>query len=101
MQRFYKGRRVWMIYGTMRDKAVEEVTGLLFPLAHKVILTAPESARALRPQSLLDHFPDAIAADSLEAAIAMANREAGPNDTILITGSLFVVGEARRLLMPS
>ena len=33
IERFYCGRRVRLIYGAMRDKAVEEIGGMLFPLA--------------------------------------------------------------------
>src|SRR6516162_5010745 len=33
LERFYSGRRLWLIFGAMRDKAVEEVTGILFPMA--------------------------------------------------------------------
>ena len=31
-------RRVWMVYGSMRDKAVEEITGTLFPLASEIVV---------------------------------------------------------------
>ena len=33
LERFYRGRKLWLIYGAMRDKAVEEIAGILFPLA--------------------------------------------------------------------
>ena len=49
IQRFYAGRRVRLIYGAMRDKAVDEITGILFPLADQVIVTAPQQARAVDP----------------------------------------------------
>jgi dihydrofolate synthase / folylpolyglutamate synthase len=99
LEDFYKDTRVWLIYGTMRDKAVEEVTGLLFPIAHRLILTAPDNARALRPESLQIHYPEASVAPNLAAAIDLARSEASPEDTVFITGSLFLVGEARRLLL--
>ncbi len=101
IEQFYRDTKVWLIYGTMRDKAVEEITGLLFPLAHKLILTAPGNARALRPESLQKHYPEAIVAPSIAAAIEMAKLSAAPEDAIFITGSLFVVGEARALLVSS
>jgi len=101
LEQFYTGRTpVWLIYGTMRDKAVEEVTGLLFPLAQHVILTAPDNQRALHPEILRQAYTDARVAPNLEQAIAMARAEAAPEDAIFITGSLFLAGEARRLLVP-
>ena len=101
IEEFYADTRVWLIYGTMRDKAVEEVTGLLFPLAHKIILTAPDNPRALRPESLQEHYPEALVAASLSTAIETAKQQSAPEDAIFITGSLFVVGEARALLVSS
>ena len=46
------GRRVRLIYGAMRDKAVDEIGEILFPLAQQVIVTAPRQARALAPESI-------------------------------------------------
>jgi dihydrofolate synthase/folylpolyglutamate synthase len=100
LDRFYDPRRVWLIYGAMRDKAVEEMTAILFPRAAHVIVTAPAQARALRPESirdLSDHADIHVAAD-LRAALALASAAAG-EDAIFVTGSLFLVGEARALLV--
>ncbi len=100
IERFWAGHRVWLIYGTMRDKAVSEIAGILFPLADEVIVTAPSHPRAVRPEAigeLMDH-PRLRSAPSLEAALSMAGA-AGPDDVIFITGTLFLVGEARALLV--
>jgi dihydrofolate synthase/folylpolyglutamate synthase len=100
IEKFCAGRPVWLVYGVMRDKAIEEVTGLLFPLASKLILTAPDFARALRPEAIAEmaHHPDAITAPNLAAAIAMA-RKAPVEAVVFFTGSLFVAGGARALLL--
>jgi dihydrofolate synthase/folylpolyglutamate synthase len=101
IQRFYSGRRVWLVYGAMRDKAVSEVAGILFPSAGTVILTAPAHPRAVRPEALaalVDH-PDLRTAPVLSDALAVVRREAAPEDAVFITGSLFLVGEARALLV--
>lgn len=99
-QRFYRQRRIRLIYAAMRDKAVSEVTGALFPLAAEVILTAPGTSRAVRPQALAalaDHPNLRIAEDLPEALRLVA--DATPQDVIFISGSLFLVGEARALLV--
>ena len=99
IERFFAHERVRMIYGAMRDKAVDEISGILFPLAHQVIVTAPKQARALAPQSLAElvQHPDLRVAPSLEEALAMV-RDAAPDETIFVTGSLFLVAEARAIL---
>jgi dihydrofolate synthase / folylpolyglutamate synthase len=98
---FYANRRVWLIYGSMRDKAVDEIAGTLFPLAYRIVAAAPKFGRALRPEALRELWPQ----DNLEfagdvvAALATVLRQAAPADVIFITGSLFVVGEARDVLV--
>jgi dihydrofolate synthase/folylpolyglutamate synthase len=100
IQRFYGGRRVWLIYGAMRDKAVTEVASILLPVAQEVILTAPAHPRAVRPElvrDLVDH-PRLRVAANLSRAMEILG-EAAPGDAVFITGSLYLVGEARALLV--
>jgi len=100
LERFYSARRVTLIYGAMRDKAVEEILEILSPIAHNLILTAPHFERAVRPEALCDLLahPRAGVAPDLTAALSLA-RETSGVDLILITGSLYLVGEARALLV--
>ena len=99
IREFYKNRPVWIVYGAMRDKAVEEVTEMLFPLADCLILTAPDFPRALRPEAMLQitQHPNAIVTDTAAQAIELA-RGAPPDTTVFFTGSLYLVGEVRELL---
>jgi dihydrofolate synthase/folylpolyglutamate synthase len=96
IERFYAHRRICLIYGAMRDKAVAEISGVLFPLAVQVIVTAPKQARALAPETLRSIFghPNLAIAPDIEAALAMASEE-----VVFVTGSLFLVAEARALLV--
>ncbi len=97
-----QGRRVALIYGSSREKAVDEIAGWLFPSADWVILTQSKVPRSLRPATLLavaSHHHDHIqTAPTLQAALDAAHREAGPEDWIVIAGSIFLIGEARELL---
>jgi dihydrofolate synthase / folylpolyglutamate synthase len=100
IREFCAGRPVWIVYGAMRDKAIEEVTSELFPMAQRVIATAPNFPRALRPEAILaatDHHNSTVA-ESVHAAIEMA-RTAPKDGIVFFTGSLFLVGEARSLLL--
>ncbi len=88
----------------MRDKAVDEVTNTLFPLATEIILTAPDQPRALNPSALAEvvtagEGTEVRVVESVPAALEMAaelNRENAM--TTFVTGSLFMVGEAREFL---
>lgn len=101
IRRFYAKRRVWLVYGSMRDKAVDEIAGILFPLADQIIATAPSFARALRPGALSEVSPAVKirTADTLREALDIVKGEAHSDDAVFITGSLFLVGEARALLV--
>ncbi|MGH9738167.1 MAG: bifunctional folylpolyglutamate synthase/dihydrofolate synthase [Candidatus Acidiferrales bacterium] len=95
----FSGRRILLVYGAMRDKAVDEIAGLIFPRADLVVLTEPHQPRAISAPLLAEmtaHLArtsmivsDPVAA--LERAIGLA----GPNDAVFATGSLYLVGDLR------
>ena len=99
LERFYGGRRIWLVYGAMRDKAIGEVAEILFPVAAELVLTAPNMSRALRPEALAEFAGRGHIEPNVEAAIAYAKTRAAEEDVIVITGSLFLVGEARALFL--
>ncbi len=96
----FAGRRIFLVYGAMRDKAVDEIAGLLFPRAAAVLLTAPRQPRAISAPLLAEmtgHLGKEIhvidnPALALERAIEMAD----PEDAVFATGSLYLVGDLRR-----
>ena len=93
IQLFYRNEPIRIVFGAMRDKAVEEVTNTLFPLAAEVVLTMPDQPRALHPETLLetlDH-PNVLVTENLAAA--MERVRAVPMTTF-VTGSLYLVGES-------
>ena len=89
----------------MRDKAIEEVTNTLFPLADEIILTAPDQPRALHPEALAEMAAEMagertqvirIAGSVRDALTMAAEMDIQRPMTTFVTGSLFLVGEARR-----
>jgi dihydrofolate synthase / folylpolyglutamate synthase len=95
----FAGRRIFLVYGAMRDKAVDEIAGLLFPSADFVILTEPLQPRAISAPLLAEmtaHLAKDSAvvrdpAEALERAIEMASS----GDAVFATGSLYLVGDLR------
>jgi len=97
-QENFAGRKIYLVYGAMRDKAVDEIAGLLFPHAEAVILTEPlHQPRAISAPLLaemighhakrIELVQDPTAA--LERALALAQ----PDDAVFATGSLYLVGD--------
>ena len=99
-EQFLPGRNIILIYGAMRDKAVDEIAGLLFPRASTVILTAPAQSRAISAPHLAEmtghHARHAEAVPDPTQALSRALEIASAEDVIFITGSLYLVGELRR-----
>jgi dihydrofolate synthase/folylpolyglutamate synthase len=92
-------RKIWLVYGALRDKAVDEIAGVLFPHAVEVILTEPRTSRAISAGQLEEitaHYAKAwqVEADP-ERAVESALGKASAEDAVFITGSLYLVGEVR------
>ena len=95
----FPGRRIYLLFGAMRDKAVDEVTGLLFPHAYEVIFTEAQTPRAISAGRLLEiaghHATRTLVIPAAEEALETALVKAGPEDAIFVTGSLYLVGQLR------
>ncbi len=92
-----------LIFGASADKDVRGVLAELVPLADDVVLTrAVRSPRAMDAAALASELPSGLgtplAAADPELALQLAVRLTEPGETVLIAGSLFLVGEARDAL---
>ena len=92
-------RRVFMIFGALRDKSVDEVTGMLFPRASEVIFTEPGTPRAVSARRLAEmaghHAARYTVIRDAEEALESALSKARPEDAVFVTGSLYLVGQLR------
>jgi len=102
IQENLRGVRIYMIFAAMRDKAVDEVTGILFPLAHHVVFTEAANPRAIRAAQLAEmaghHAASYDVIPSAEDALESVLAKARAGDAIFVTGSLYLVGELGRSL---
>ncbi len=104
LRRFFSEVRVApdLVFGAMADKDVEAMAAALGPAVTRIRLVPAASDRAASPEELARRFadarPDAAPAKSLEAA--MEELLVRPTaETIIIAGSLYLVGEARAALL--
>lgn len=95
----FAGRTISLIYGALRDKAVDEVAGLLFPLAAEVIITEPRTTRSISASQLAEitghHAQKFTIIPDAERALDEALAAAKLQDAIFVTGSLYLVGQLR------
>lgn len=90
---------VWIIFGAMADKQYEEMLSILKPHARQFVFTKPQSSRAKEPADLQELVPDSCVEPTVPGAISFARQSAPASMTILICGSLYLIGEARSILM--
>jgi dihydrofolate synthase/folylpolyglutamate synthase len=93
-----------LLFGAMRDKDLTEIASLLFPVAHRLVLTSPANPRAATVETLARAVPfnfdsskitlAPTASEALRAARAQTPRDG----LICITGSLYLVGEMQGML---
>jgi dihydrofolate synthase/folylpolyglutamate synthase len=99
LEQNFSGRKIWLIFAALRDKAVDEVAGVLFPHAAQVIFTAPRTSRAVSATQLAEiaghHAARFSVMPDAERAFEHALAQAAPEDAIFITGSLYLVGQLR------
>lgn len=97
-------RPVTMIFGAMRDKDLREIAEIVFPKASFLIFAKPDNSRSLETAELMKFLPDdfdenkVFQTETVEAALEIAAEITRAENVICITGSLYLVGEAQKLL---
>jgi len=91
--------RPTILFGALRDKDIEAILARLAPLARRFLLVPVRNPRSTSPEELLAivhrHSPGLSCTlfNSMEEALAAFEPES-PGDRLLVTGSLFLVGDA-------
>ncbi len=98
----YGDRPLIFVFGAMRDKAISEMTEILFPLALRVIATRPENPRSASPEEIRQAASrtgtEIETVADVSSALEHARAVAGGGSVIVVTGSIYLVGEAMRIL---
>lgn len=96
----YENRPLIFLFAAMRDKAISEMTEILFPLADRVIATRPENPRAASPHEIQQAAhrtsTEIELVPKVDQALLRARELAPVNAVIVITGSIYLAGEALR-----
>jgi dihydrofolate synthase/folylpolyglutamate synthase len=94
---------ITLVFGAMRDKDLSEIAEILFPKAAALILTKPDNPRSSETSELLKFVPKDFAKENL--AVTETVKEAlgiaplyAMRGIICVTGSLYLVGEAQKIL---
>jgi dihydrofolate synthase / folylpolyglutamate synthase len=95
-------RPLIFVFGAMRDKAISEMTEILFPLAERVIATRPENPRAAAPEEIRQAAARTGAEieveENVQKAVERARELASGGAVVVITGSIYLVGEVMQMM---
>jgi dihydrofolate synthase/folylpolyglutamate synthase len=97
-------RPITIIFGAMKDKDVAEIAEILFPAAKTLILTRTNNERSMETAELErfakkhSNTQQIIRTESVDDALKKADELFEPGSLILVTGSLYLVGEAQKIL---
>jgi dihydrofolate synthase/folylpolyglutamate synthase len=98
----YEDRPLTFVFGAMRDKAIGEIAEILFPIAERVVATRADNPRSATPDEIREAAArmatDIEDAGDVASALERARLLAGPQGIVVITGSIYIVGEAMRAL---
>jgi len=95
---------VTMIFGAMNDKDLSEIGAILFPKAEKLIFTKPDNPRSTDASELMQFLPEnfdkgnVFEVERVEDALKKAFEISAAENLICVTGSLYLVGEAQKIL---
>jgi dihydrofolate synthase/folylpolyglutamate synthase len=108
------GREITLVFGVMRDKAMQEITEILFPIARHVIVTHANNPRSASPDEIRQAAARVASGTDIEVAEDVASalerarelagsqlagpKHAGSHGLVVVTGSIYIVGEAMRTL---
>jgi dihydrofolate synthase / folylpolyglutamate synthase len=102
LQQLLGGRRLILVFGMLATKDYRTVAAMIAPLAHTIITTTPDNPHALGADLLAAevrrHGATVVAVPDRREAVERARALAGPDDVLVITGSFYLVGEAREWL---
>jgi dihydrofolate synthase / folylpolyglutamate synthase len=98
----YEDRRITLVFGAMRDKAISDIAEILFPLAEHIIVTRADNPRSATPEEIRQAAARVSAqiedAPDVASALVRARALTPPNALVVVTGSIYIVGEAVRAL---
>ena len=102
IKKYFKYENLYLILGILADKDVEEMIKIITPMAKKVYSVTPNSIRGELAESLKDEVSkfnkNCKAFDKYEEAYLEALNDASEKDLILTSGSLYMIGDMRKII---
>ena len=101
MAQHFARKKILLVAGILADKEIDSIVKFLTKITDHIIVTEPDNPRKLAAEKLAEHVADfdvaAEAVSDVEAAVHRGKELADGYDVILFAGSLYPIGDVRRL----
>ena len=101
MAQYFAGKKILLVAGILADKQIDSIVKFLTKITDHIIVTEPDNPRKLAAEKLAEHVAEfGVAAEvvsDVEAVVHRAKALADGYDVILFAGSLYLIGDVRRL----
>ena len=102
IKKYFKYENLHLILGILADKDVDEMIKIITPMAKEVYAVTPNSTRAELAEDLRNEIvkynKNCRAFDEYEEAYLEALKNSKKNDIILASGSLYMIGDMRKII---
>ncbi|MDW7671862.1 MAG: Mur ligase family protein [Bacillota bacterium] len=99
----FPDRKIHFLMGMLNNKDISGVLNTLMPLGQKLFLTRATNPKAVNPETLAEQVQlfgkEVYAIDSMTEAVETALMQTAADEVLVITGSLYLVGDARTILL--
>ncbi len=102
IRKYFKYNKMYLLLGILADKQVDEMIKEITPMAEKIFALTPHSDRAELSEDLKREIEkvnqNVEAFDDYNEAINEALKVAEDDDLILVSGSLYMIGDMRKII---
>lgn len=102
IKKYFKYENLYLILGILADKDVQEMIKVIAPMAKKIYAVTPNSIRAELAEDLkreiIKYNENCEAYDDYKEAYLTAINDANENDFVLASGSLYMIGDMRKII---
>ena len=103
IEKYFKYNDLYLILGILADKEVEKMLHIIAPMAKEIYTVTSNSIRATSSEDLknevLKYNKNTIAFEDYEEAANYAINKAKKEDLVLASGSLYMIGKMRKIIM--
>lgn len=102
IENIFTYNRLILIIGLLKDKDVEQIVSIIAPKVDRILTTEPGNPRKISAKDLsviVNKYNDDFEyKENIKDAIELSYKEYKENDLILVSGSLYLIGEVRKII---